>query len=67
MSPDHDPRDPASLAVYEAGAPFRCHACTALAQAQQEREHALKDNPDAMAGLKWGVELVDRRAPSAQQ
>lgn len=68
MSPEHDPLDPAAAAVYQAGAPYRCFACTELARAQKTHADQLGEkNQDLMSGLKFGVELVQRRPSVAAQ
>lgn len=68
MDPAHDPLDPMSVTVYRSGAPYRCLACTAVAQAQKRHANELgENNQDDMAGLKFGVELVPRRGSAAFQ
>lgn len=61
MSEDHDPGNPAAASVYVAGAPWRCHACTAVAHAERVyRESLHDDHVHEMDGLAFGVELVPR-------
>ena len=55
-SPEHDPADPDHVAKYEAGAPFRCFACTALASG--EKEYAKAAGDERMAGAYFVTELV---------
>ena len=54
MDSAHDPGDPEHVAKYDAGSPFRCHACTELGP----------DNAVLLAGTKWVTELVPRRPPT---
>ena len=56
MDPAHDIADPDHVAHYEAGAPWECLACTALARSQARWAKSYEAHD--LAGLQWSVSLV---------
>lgn len=61
MDPLRDPSNPERTGTYVAGSPYRCHACTAISDAQQSFAKDLSpEHHDVMNGLSWLVEYVPR-------
>lgn len=59
-SPEHDRANPEHVSHYETGAPYRCFACTELADSKRRYTKALGEDTDRVEGAYWVTELVPR-------